>query len=153
MDREPVNRGERGGAIGPVMPAEAVEVEPMVLSRKHWDRLKSEATEAKMGWTDLLLGAAFAFLGVAAAAALTAWQVPVSDASASNAATQISPATKTDLWIIAGGALLVALAFFAGWLGQRKDHNASLDRLVLNMESHEHAAQSSSPAISASDQT
>ncbi len=109
----------------------------MALSRKHWDRLKEEAGEAKMGWTELWLGSAFAFFGVGAGAWIAFWALPGSD-SAQPGETQLSAAAQTNLRVIGVGCLVIAIVCFMAWLGKRRDHNASLDQLIKNMESHEH---------------
>ncbi|HEY5053160.1 MAG TPA: hypothetical protein VII45_07090 [Solirubrobacterales bacterium] len=111
----------------------------MTLSRKHWDRLKVEAGEAKMGWTELWLGAAFTFFGVGAGAWVTFWALPGPESPKPHA-THLSSAVQTNLRLIGAGALILAVVCFLAWLGKRRDHNASLDQLIKNMESHEHDA-------------
>jgi hypothetical protein len=124
-----------GSAAGPVVTAEAYEVEGMTLSRRHWNRLKEEAEEAKMGWTELWLGAAFAFFGIAAAAAIARIAVP-SDGGPNE--THLSHEAMHLLVYGAIVALIGGALCFLAWLGRRRDHNAEIDQLIKNMASHEH---------------
>jgi len=128
-----------GSATGPIVAAEPYEVPGMSLSRKHWNRLKEEADEAKMGWTEIWLGAAFAFFGIGGAAWIAFWALPGSG-SADPHATQLSSGAQDVLRLIGIFSLIVAVVCFLAWIGRRRDHNASLDRLIRNMGSHEHDA-------------
>ncbi len=119
------------------MTTEAYEVEGMTLSRQHWNRLKEEAKEAKMGWTEVWIGASFAFLGVGAAAAIARLAIPEEKPGASHG-TQLSTEGQHILMLIAIFSVILAGVCFVGWLHKRRDHNASLDRLIKNMGSHEH---------------
>jgi hypothetical protein len=129
--------GPKGAATGPILKSESYEVESMSLSRKRWDRLKDEAREAKMGWTELWLGAAFLFLGVAAAAGIALWQLPTSDAPKPSV-TQLSTEGYKNLVLIAIFSLVAGAICLVAWLEKRGTHNADLDALIKNMESQEH---------------
>jgi hypothetical protein len=129
--------GTQSGTTGPRIKSESYDVPGMALSRKHWNRLKAEASEAKMGWTELWLGTAFAFFGVGGAAWIAFWALPGPESSKPHA-THLSSDTQFNLRLIGVASLIIAAVCFAAWLGKRKDHNASLDRFIKNMESHEH---------------
>lgn len=106
----------------------------MSLSRKHWDRLQEQIEEAKMGWTELWLGAAFAFLGIAASAALAFVTLPASDP-------RLPSSLHSNLLLGTIAATLVFGVCIAAWLCFRRDHNAKLISISKNMESHEHDAK------------
>jgi hypothetical protein len=125
--------------VGPRITSEGFDVPGMTLSRRHWNRLKSEAAEAKMGWSELWLGAAFAFFGVGAAAWIAFWALP-NTSDSEPGATQLSSEGQDLLRIIGSFCVALAVVCFLGWLQKRRDHNASLDRLIANMKSHEHDA-------------
>ena len=131
--------GTSTGTTGPRIKSESYDVPGMALSRKHWNRLKEEADEAKMGWTELWLGAAFAFFGIAAAAAIARIAIPMDDPGAK---THLSAEARHFLAAIALAALVGGAVCFLAWLGKRKDHNAKLDQLIKNMKSHEHDQES-----------
>lgn len=121
-------------AIGPRLKPESFEVPAMSLSRKHWDRLQEQIEEAKMGWTELWLGTAFTFLGIAASAALAFVTLPASDP-------QLPSSLHSNLLVGTIGATVIFGVCIAAWLCFRRDHNAKLDSISKNMESHEHDAK------------
>jgi uncharacterized protein YjeT (DUF2065 family) len=122
---------------GPILQSEPILVKTMSLSRKRWDRLKAEAQECKMGWTELWLGAAFAFVGIGAGAWVAFWALPSADPSKPHAS-QLSSHAQDNLRLIGTFALVVGLVCLLAWLHFRREHNADLDGLIRNMESQEH---------------
>jgi len=128
--------GSAGAPAGPIPQSEAYPVPGMTLSRKRWERLKDEAVEAKMGWTELWLGAAFAFLGVAAAAWIALWTLPTD--SAKTHITQLSAEGHNNLRLVGIFSLIVFAVCLLAWHDKRGHHNADLDALIRNMESQEH---------------
>jgi hypothetical protein len=139
IERTPPAEKATANIVGPRLKNESPEVETMALSRKRWDRLKEEAKEAKMGWSDLWLGAAFAFFGVAGAAGIARWTLPgPASQGAADGATHLAIDLQHELvWLTVGAAICGALCL-AAWLHFRRDHNANLDALIRNMESQEH---------------
>ncbi|HEX6455392.1 MAG TPA: hypothetical protein VF009_02610 [Solirubrobacterales bacterium] len=129
--------GPQTDITGPRIKSESFDVPGMALSRRHWDRLKEEAREAKMGWTELWLGAAFAFFGAGAAAWIAFWALPGPE-SAKAHSSRLSADVQFNLRLIGVASLIIAVVCFGAWLGKRKDHNANLEQLIRNMESHEH---------------
>ena len=122
--------------VGPVLKSETYEIPSMVLSRKHWDRLKQQIKEAKIGWTDLWLGGAFAFFGVAASTLVARLTLP-GPTQQSATATRLSSELQAILVFITVAAALLFVVCLLAWLNMRKEHNTGLDGVVRNMESHE----------------
>jgi hypothetical protein len=129
------------GAAGPIPQSEPYPVRGMMLSRKRWDRLKKEAEEAKMGWTELWLGAAFAFVGFAGAGLLALQTLPHARAAhvvGERLGDQLSTTTRGELWMLVAAATVIGIVCILAWLRFRDAHNASLDSLIANMRSQEH---------------
>jgi hypothetical protein len=122
--------------VGPVLKADTYEVPSMMLSRKHWDRLKDQINECKIGWTDLWLGGAFAFFGVAVSTLVVRQTLPGPSASTVSAS-RLSSEVRAVLLVIVIASAVLFVASLAAWLNMRVEHNADLASVVRNMESHE----------------
>jgi len=133
----PAAEGNLSAAVGgPRLVTESYEVESMMLSRKHWDRLKRQINECKIGWTDLWLGGAFAFFGVAISTLVVRQTLPGPSARTASASRLSSEVQAVLLVIVIASAVLFAVSL-AAWLNMRVKHNADLASVVRNMESHE----------------
>lgn len=123
------------GAVGPVLKHETYEVASMSLSRKRWVRLKDEAHEARMAWSELWLGAAFTLLGAGAAAWITFWSLPGPD---THGTAHVSSHAQEILRLVGSFFLVLGAVCFIAWLSKRDAHNREIDRLCKNMESDQH---------------
>jgi hypothetical protein len=123
--------GSRGVTSGPIVQTEAYPVAGMTLSRKHWDRLKEQIEEAKMGWSEVWLGFAFGFLGMAGAAFIAYVTLPRSDPN-------LPLSLHGELLVGAIASAVMFVICLLAWLHFRSDHNSDLDAVIRNMESHEH---------------
>lgn len=107
----------------------------MTLSRKRWDRLKDEANEARMGWSELWLGAAFTLFGAGVAAWITFWSLPGPD---THGISHVSGHAQEILRIVGTSLLVMGVVCFVAWRDKRGAHNAAINRLCKNMESDQH---------------
>jgi hypothetical protein len=111
---------------GPWPEDEPIAVDLIFVNRKHWDRLKEEVREAKMGWAEVWLGASFAFLGIAATAAIALLELPTPGGRPPGSF-QFSSPLRVYLTIGASASATLALVCFLSWLSRRHVHNTNLD--------------------------